>query len=86
MKALNDVEEFIVEYETKTKRRISQSRRVQMFNRRRTFNEAAFIITNLAIEASLSQSISHQSEIKIRIFRRIILRSTISIKREVNRR
>ena len=82
VKALNDVEEFIVEYEARTRRRISQSWRVWMFDHRKTFNEATFIITNFAIEASFSQSISYQSEIEVRILRRSTFKSTISIKRE----
>ena len=86
MKALNDVEELIVEYEIKRKQQILQNRRIRMSNRRKTFNEAAFIITNLAIEASFSQSISHQSEIEVCISRRITFRSTISVKREASRR
>ena len=53
-----------------------------MFDRRRTFNETAFIITNFAIEANFSQSISRRPKIKIRIFRRITFKSTTSVKRE----
>ena len=82
MKALNDVEELIVEYETKIRWRILQSRRVRMFNRRKTFNEITFIITNFVIEASLSQSISHQLKIKVCIFRWTTFKSTISVKCE----
>ena len=55
MRTLNDAEELIVEYETRTRQRVSQNQRIKMPDRRKTFNEAARITTNLVIEASSSQ-------------------------------
>ena len=88
MRTLNDAEELIVEYETRTRQRVSQNQRIKMPDRRKTFNEAARITTNLVIEASSSQSISHPSEIKVRISRRTTFRLISLIKREAksNRR
>ena len=69
VRTLNDVQELITEYEANVERKIQlDSRWVQMLRRK-------FFTTNQA-------SSIHQSEIKIRIFRRTAFRSTILIKRE----
>ena len=86
VRALDDAEELIAEYEARTRRRVPQGRRVRMPGRRRTSNEAAPTITDLATEASPSQPISHQPEIEVRIPRRTTPRSTTPARREASRR